>query len=331
MDGYGELSGDFRAEAYLDDGCRWVCCYDGVRRVRKIFFLFLMGMLLSSAAAASQVTYIYTDPQGTPLAEVDNQGRILQEYDYRPYGQQALGPQHDGPGYASHVYDQDIGFSYMQARYYDPWIGRFASRDAVHSSPGDLMLFNGYAYANNSPAMHTDPTGNCVEDACIGEAIAACAAYVPCAAAVAAGAAYVSVKAVQVTQATVQYIHAHSTPVVPIVVQQSTEGSEEKDKSYTDADGNKIPFSGVPGSTVRGGTGSRTYGPDGYPQTDRDLPHPDEKGVGSEDHCHDWCRSSPGQPPRSGDRGMPRPPKAGDPPPPRGPNVPPPKDPSIAG
>lgn len=298
--------------------------------LRKFFAAFLIGMLLSSAVAAGQVTYIYTDPQGTPLAEANDQGQILQTYDYRPYGQQILGASHGGPGYTSHVYDEDTGFSYMQARYYDPTIGRFASRDAVHSPSGDVMLFNGYAYASNSPTMHTDPTGNCVEDACIGEAIAACAAYVPCAAAVAAGAAYVSVKAVQATQATADYIRSHATPAVPSIVQQASGESDEKDKSHTDADGNKPPFTGVPGSTVRGGTGSRSYGPDGYPQTDRDLPHPDEKGVGSEDHCHDWCRSNPGEPPRHGDRGPPRAPRPGDPPPPRGPNVPVPNDPPAS-
>jgi hypothetical protein len=52
---------------------------------------------------------------------------------------------------------------------------------------------------------------------------------------------------------------------------------------FVDAPGNQPPFTGVPGSTVRGGTGSRTYGADGYPQTNRDLPHPDEKGPGSGD------------------------------------------------
>jgi RHS repeat-associated protein len=97
-----------------------------------------------------------------------------------------------------------------------------------------------------------------------------------------------------------------------------------------DIPGNKPPFRGDPGSTVRGGTGSRTYGPDGYPETDRDLPHPDECGIGSGDHCHDWGRPPDGGPP-IGPKGEPNPyrgnsrlPKPGDPPAPRGPNVPPP-------
>jgi RHS repeat-associated protein len=87
--------------------------------------------------------------------------------------------------------------------------------------------------------------------------------------------------------------------------------------------GNRPPFQGVPGSTVQGGTGSRTYGPDGYPLTDRDLPHPDEAGIGSGDHSHDWGRPTGGGAPTNEDRSNPRYPEPSDPPAPRGPNVPP--------
>lgn len=91
---------------------------------------------------------------------------------------------------------------------------------------------------------------------------------------------------------------------------------------------NQPPFKGTPGSTVRGGTGSRSYDSDGFPKTDRDWPHPDECGPGSGDHCHDWDRPEDGSPPlgppkqQNPYRGDPRLPKEGDPPPPRGPNVP---------
>ncbi|MEZ5897878.1 MAG: hypothetical protein R3D51_00135 [Hyphomicrobiaceae bacterium] len=63
---------------------------------------------------------------------------------------------------------------------------------------------------------------------------------------------------------------------------------------YTDLSGNKPPIVGEPGSTVRTGTGSRTYGEDGYPLIDRDWPHQDEAGVGCGDHCHDWGRPEGG-------------------------------------
>jgi hypothetical protein len=94
--------------------------------------------------------------------------------------------------------------------------------------------------------------------------------------------------------------------------------------AITHVPGNRPPFVGAPGSTIVGGTGSRTYGPDGYPQTDRDSPHPDESGIGAGDHSHDWGRPADGGRPTHNDRGPPRRPEPKDPPPPRGPNVPPP-------
>ena len=49
----------------------------------------------------------------------------------------------------------------MQARYYDPVIGRFYSNDPVgtvgHLSQGSIQGFNRYAYANYNPYKCTDP------------------------------------------------------------------------------------------------------------------------------------------------------------------------------
>ncbi|KMT64156.1 hypothetical protein XM47_15920 [Catenovulum maritimum] len=51
----------------------------------------------------------------------------------------------------------------MQARYYDPVIGRFYSNDPVGSveflAKGNIQGFNRYAYANNNPYKYVDPDG----------------------------------------------------------------------------------------------------------------------------------------------------------------------------
>ncbi len=50
----------------------------------------------------------------------------------------------------------------MQARYYDPVIGRFYSNDPVGSTGHNSIVhgFNRYAYANNDPYKYADPDGN---------------------------------------------------------------------------------------------------------------------------------------------------------------------------
>jgi len=124
--------------------------------------LLLMAMVCASmgvAHAAETITYYYTSPQGTVLAKADASGNILSNADYRPYGTQALGTPEQGPGYTGHVNDVDSGLVYMQARYYDPNVGRFLSADplkALRRSPGHTTR---YGYANDNPYRFIDPDG----------------------------------------------------------------------------------------------------------------------------------------------------------------------------
>ena len=47
----------------------------------------------------------------------------------------------------------------MQARYYDPVIGRFLSIDPMPFMAAKPYMFNRYAYTGNNPMNRTDPTG----------------------------------------------------------------------------------------------------------------------------------------------------------------------------
>jgi RHS repeat-associated protein len=58
-----------------------------------------------------------------------------------------------GEGYQS---DPDSGLMLLGARYYDPSIGRFISRDPIRYGGGDANI---YRYCGNSPVSATDPSG----------------------------------------------------------------------------------------------------------------------------------------------------------------------------
>jgi RHS repeat-associated protein len=140
---------------------------------QRLIRIVLLGLLLVTtawtSAHAGTVTYYYTDPQGTPLAEADAQGNITATFDYRPYGSQALGTPPKGPGYTGHVNDPDTGLVYMQARYYDPVVGRFLSADPVPPEAGNAFNLGRYSYANNNPLRFIDPDGKsvtCSENSC---------------------------------------------------------------------------------------------------------------------------------------------------------------------
>lgn len=97
-----------RCESTNDRGC-----FDG----NRIWAVFLPLLLVLGAAHAQpgRVMYVYTAPQGTPLAEADANGNITATFDYGAYCGQALGSSPAGPGYTGHVNDPDTGFVYMHA------------------------------------------------------------------------------------------------------------------------------------------------------------------------------------------------------------------------
>jgi RHS repeat-associated protein len=141
---------------------------------RQARWLMLLALsLVSTLAQAGTRHYYYTPPLGTPLAKTDASGNIIASYEYTPYGVPvtSMGVVPDGVGYTGHVNDPETGLVYMQARYYDPAMGRFLSVDPVGPSPGELFHFNRYDYTNNNPINHTDPDGRC--PMCIGALIGA--------------------------------------------------------------------------------------------------------------------------------------------------------------
>jgi RHS repeat-associated protein len=58
-------------------------------------------------------------------------------------------------GYAAKA----TGLNYMQARFYDPALGRFLSIDPVGFSPDQPFIFGRYTYVGNDPINSWDPFG----------------------------------------------------------------------------------------------------------------------------------------------------------------------------
>ncbi len=61
--------------------------------------------------------------------------------------------------YRGYYYDTETGWYYLNARYYDPNVGRFLSPDTILGANGGLQGYNLFAYCNNNPVMFADATG----------------------------------------------------------------------------------------------------------------------------------------------------------------------------
>ena len=89
-------------------------------------------------------------------------GEIAWREQYTPYGAeiQGVAANDNQAGFTGHIKDKATGLNYMQARYYDPVIGRFLSIDPVtFTMTGNPGMFNRYAYTFNDPINMIDPDG----------------------------------------------------------------------------------------------------------------------------------------------------------------------------
>ena len=64
--------------------------------------------------------------------------------------------------YKDYYYDWETGWYYLNARYYDPDVGRFLNADSVEylGADGSPLSYNRYVYCGNNPVMYADPSGH---------------------------------------------------------------------------------------------------------------------------------------------------------------------------
>ena len=108
------------------------------------------------------VTYLHPDHLGTAMSTSNSSGTVACRDKYTPFGEtvSAISCSEDLAGFTGHIKDKSTGLNYMQARYYDPTIGRFLSVDPqTFTSTGNPALFNRYAYCYDDPVNCSDPDG----------------------------------------------------------------------------------------------------------------------------------------------------------------------------
>jgi RHS repeat-associated protein len=121
---------------------------------------FRLGETLIGKKVGAQRFWLHTDHLDSIAAVTDQSGAEVRRDQYLAYGApfESAGTHPESFGYTGQRAD-GTGLLYLNARYYDPEIGRFLSPDT--ETPGDILVaLNRYAYANNDPLNFTDPSGH---------------------------------------------------------------------------------------------------------------------------------------------------------------------------
>jgi RHS repeat-associated protein len=120
---------------------------------------YVYGLDLIASIQGSTPTYYLYDGLGSTTQLANGGGSVTGTYTYDAFGSVRA---HTGAStqwsFTGEQNDPN-GLEYLRARYYDPAVGRFLSRDPLAGLVGVPQSLNRYAYVLNNPMRWVDPWG----------------------------------------------------------------------------------------------------------------------------------------------------------------------------
>jgi RHS repeat-associated protein len=131
---------------------------DGTRK-------YVWGMGLAYAVSGADVEVYHADRLGSIRAITNGTGSLVASYRSDEFGSPVAssGSSTQPFRYTGEPLD-GTGLTYLRARYYDPNLGRFASRDPWAGAVNRPQSLNRYVYVENAPIGKRDPSGQCLVD-----------------------------------------------------------------------------------------------------------------------------------------------------------------------
>ncbi len=113
--------------------------------------------LLGGKQVGTEFFILHRDHLGSVRAVTDTAGAEVRSQQHTPFGDQhsVTGTHYDSRGWIGER-EEETELVYLNARYYDPEIGRFTAPDPI-AFPGQGL--NRYTYALNNPINLSDPSG----------------------------------------------------------------------------------------------------------------------------------------------------------------------------
>ncbi|WP_328418428.1 hypothetical protein OG470_32485 [Micromonospora sp. NBC_00389] len=120
----------------------------------------------TTPAGTPAIRYQLSNHLGSASGELDQDGALVGYEEFHPYGTTAFQAARSAAEvslkryrYTGKERDDETGLSYHRARYYAPWLGRWASADPLGIREGT----NVYSYASSNPANFHDRAGQSSE------------------------------------------------------------------------------------------------------------------------------------------------------------------------
>ncbi len=116
----------------------------------------------NASGEASGKQYYVTDTHGNVVQLTDESGRVTKTYEYDSFGNEVKPDRKDDNPfrYCGEYYDKETEEIYLRARYYQPAVGRFLTRDTYTGEAGEPESLHLYTYCENDGVNMVDPSGH---------------------------------------------------------------------------------------------------------------------------------------------------------------------------
>lgn len=148
---------------YYYDGNQIIAEGTVVNGVVTLKAQYIRGKSLVGRQDASGTAYYLHNGHGDVVEIRDSTGNVsLNQYSYDIWGNpvKTVETVSNPFRYSGELWDQSTGLQYLRARWYDPSMGRFITKDTYEGQLTNPLSQNLYTYVHNNPLSNIDPSGN---------------------------------------------------------------------------------------------------------------------------------------------------------------------------
>jgi len=146
---------------------------DGQTITRRDYLMYPERSVPLAMRVNDKIYCIHPGRRAETLCMTDQTGKVVWQADYSAFGEARITEQSISQPWrlAGQYYDEETGLHYALARYYNPQLGRYLSKDPLFDEGGST---NFYIYCDGDPINRSDPNGEFIFTAIlVGAAIGA--------------------------------------------------------------------------------------------------------------------------------------------------------------